>query len=176
MHKQLFNTLTQCLIFTPIFMLPLLISPPLKSLESDSFERKPELVAIANWQVWRACKVSLDKEEENRELSGYICRIIFDSVYEANQYHRLYVNFFKEEQMEEPLEVMEVYSITGCDINDMEYLELKHMYIDYIDHNEDQLEKSFFRTLTDVLEPYCQKIFDSSIPFYLDEDKNRRQT
>ena len=78
--------------------------------------------------------------------------------------------------MEEPLELMKVYSITGCDINDMKFLELKHMYIDYIDQNEDQLEKSFFRTLTDVLEPYCQKIFDSSIPFYLDEGKNRRQT
>ena len=176
MLKQLFNTLTYRLIFTPIFMLQLVISPPLKSLESDSFERNPEVVAIANWQVWKACKVSLDKEEENREISGYICRIIFDSVYEANQYHTLYVDFFEEEQMEEPLELMKVYSITGCDINDMKFLELKHMYIDYIDQNEDQLEKSFFRTLTDVLEPYCQKIFDSSIPFYLDEGKSRRKS
>ena len=68
MLKQLFNTLTYRLIFTPIFMLPLVISPPLNSLESDSFERNPEVVAIANWQVWKACKVSLDKKEENSEI------------------------------------------------------------------------------------------------------------
>ena len=74
------------------------------------------------------------------------------------------------------LELLNVYSMTGCDINQMEYLDMKYMYIKYIENNEDELNGSFFRTMTYVLEPYCDKLKDASIDFHLNENDDRRRT
>ncbi len=171
MPKTIVTTLFHCIILTPIFMMPLFISPPLKSLEADKIERDPEVVAISNWQVFNSCRTSLDEEDENKEIAGYICRLMFDAVYEANQYHTLFTDYFEEKAMDRELDLMEVYSMTGCDINEMEYLDMKLMYIDYIEKNEDVLGKSFYRTMTYVLEPYCQELMDASIEFYLQGSK-----
>ena len=70
MPKKIITIFFHCLILTPIFMMPLFISPPLKSLEVDQIERDPAVVAIANWQVFNSCSASLDQENENREVSG----------------------------------------------------------------------------------------------------------
>ena len=174
MPKTIITIFFHCLILTPIFMMPLLISPPLKSLEVDQIERDPAVVAIANWQVFNSCSASLDQENENREVSGYICRLLFDGVYETNQYHTLFTDYFKEKDMGKELHLMEVYSVTGCDINEMEFTDMRGMYIDYIEKNEEVLGKSFYRTMTYVLEPYCDKLRDASIEFHLEENEERR--
>ena len=174
MTKTIKNILFHCLILTPIFMMPLLISPPLKSLEADQIQRDPTVVAIANWQVFNSCSASLDEDHENKEIAGYICQLLFDGVYEANQYHTLFTDYFKEKDMGKELHLMEVYSLTGCDINEMEFTDMRGMYIDYIEKNEEVLGKSFYRTMTYVLEPYCDKLRDASIEFHLEENEDRR--
>ena len=176
MPKTIITTLIHCLIITPIFMLTLFVSPSSQSLESDEIIRDPEVVAIANWQVFNSCKSSLDEEEQNKEIAGYICRLMFDGIYEENQYHILFTDYFKEKEMIRELELLNVYSMTGCDINQMEYLDMKYMYIEYIENNEDELNGSFFRTMTYVLEPYCDKLKDASIDFHLNENDDRRRT
>ena len=84
MSKTIYTMLITLWIITPIMMLNVANT---KNLESDEFVRDPELVAISNWQVFSSCKDSIDEEEENKEIAGYICRMMFDGVYEANQYH-----------------------------------------------------------------------------------------
>ena len=174
MPKTIITIFFHCLILTPIFMMPLLISPPLKSLEADQIQRDPTVVAIANWQVFNSCSASLDEDHENKEIAGYICQLLFDGVYEANQYHTLFTDYFKEKDMGKELHLMEVYSLTGCDINEMEFTDMRGMYIDYIEKNEEVLGKSFYRTMTYVLEPYCDKLRDASIEFHLEENEDRR--
>ena len=174
MPKTIKNILFHCLILTPIFMMPLLISPPLKSLEADQIQRDPTVVAIANWQVFNSCSASLDEDHESKEIAGYICQLLFDGVYEANQYHTLFTDYFKEKDMGKELHLMEAYSLTGCNINEMEFTDMRGMYIDYIEENEEVLGKSFYRTMTYVLEPYCDELRDASIEFHLEENEDRR--
>ena len=102
--------------------------------------------------------------------------MMFDGVYEANQYHTMFTDYFEQQGSDPELELMNYYSITGCDINEMEYVDMKYMYMDYIDNNEDELGKSFYRTMYSVLQPYCDKLKDASIEFHLDENEERRRT
>ena len=173
MSKTTYSMLITVWIITTIMMLNVANT---KNLESDEFVRDPELVAISNWQVFSSCKDSIDEEEENREIAGYICRMMFDGVYEANQYHTLFTEYFEEQGRDRELELMNYYSMTGCDINEMKYVDMKYMYMDYIDNNEDELGKSFYRTMYSVLQPYCDEMKDASIDFHLDENEERRRT
>ena len=173
MSKTIYTMLITVWIITPIMILNVANT---KNLESDEFIRDPELVAISNWQVFSSCEDSMDEEEENREIAGYICRMMFDGVYEANQYHTMFTDYFEEQGRDRELELMNYYSMTGCDINEMEYADMKYMYMDYIDNNEDELGKSFYRTMYSVLQPYCDKLKDASIEFHLDENEERRRT
>ena len=173
MSKTIYTMLIRVWIITPIMMLNVANT---KNLESDEFVRDPELVAISNWQVFSSCKDSIDEEEENREIAGYICRMMFDGVYEANQYHTMFTEYFEEQGRDPELELMNYYSMTGCDINEMKYVDMKYMYMDYIDNNEDELGKSFYRTMYSVLQPYCDEMKDASIDFHLDENDDRRRT
>ena len=173
MSKTIYTMLITLWIITPIMMLNVANT---KNLESDEFVRDPELVAISNWQVFSSCKDSIDEEEENKEIAGYICRMMFDGVYEANQYHTLFTEYFEEHGRDRELELMNYYSMTGCDINEMKYVDMKYMYMDYIDNNGDELGKSFYRTMYSVLQPYCDEMKDASIEFHLDENEERRRT
>ena len=173
MSKTIYTMLITVWIITPIMILNVANT---KNLESDEFVRDPELVAISNWQVFSSCKDSIDEEEENKEIAGYICRMMFDGVYEANQYHTLFTEYFEEHGRDRELELMNYYSMTGCDINEMKYVDMKYMYMDYIDNNEDELGKSFYRTMYSVLQPYCDEMKDASIEFHLDDNGDRRRT
>ena len=173
MSKTIYTMLITVWIITPIMILNVANT---KNLESDEFIRDPELVAISNWQVFSSCEDSMDEEEENREIAGYICRMMFDGVYEANQYHTLFTEYFEEHGRDRELELMNYYSMTGCDINEMKYVDMKYMYMDYIDNNEDELGKSFYRTMYSVLQPYCDEMKDASIEFHLDDNGDRRRT
>ena len=173
MSKTIYTMLITLWIITPIMMLNVANT---KNLESDEFVRDPELVAISNWQVFSSCKDSIDEEEENKEIAGYICRMMFDGVYEANQYHTLFTEYFEEQGRDRELELMIYYSMTGCDINEMKYVDMKYMYMDYIDNNGDELGKSFYRTMYSVLQPYCDEMKDASIEFHLDDNGDRKIT
>ena len=173
MSKTIYTMLITLWIITPIMMLNVANT---KNLESDEFVRDPELVAISNWQVFSSCKDSIDEEEENKDIAGYICRMMFDGVYEANQYHTLFTEYFEEHGRDRELELMNYYSMTGCDINEMKYVDMKYMYMDYIDNNEDELGKSFYRTMYSVLQPYCDEMKDASKDNHLDENDDRSRT
>ena len=69
MSKTIYTMLITVWIITPIMMLNVANT---ENLESDEIKRDPEVVAIANWQVFNSCKDSLDEEDENREIAGYI--------------------------------------------------------------------------------------------------------
>ena len=69
MSKTIYTMLISVWIITPIMMLNVANT---ENLESDEIKRDPEVVAIANWQVFNSCKDSLDEEDENREIAGYI--------------------------------------------------------------------------------------------------------
>ena len=73
--------------------------------------------------------------------------------------------------MEEPLYVINGYSVTGCDISELSRIDFTAMIIHYFDIFEDELEGSFFLTIEKVLKPYCDELKDASIEFHLDGSK-----
>ena len=168
MHKQLFNTVIHSLIVLPTFILILIIPQP-----SESVEEK----GIANWQVHSACKDALEHDDDSvRKTANFVCRILTDMIYEANYYHEGYINYFTDEGWEDAVKFAEVYSITGCDISELEFKEFAKLYVGYMDENEDKLEDSYFWTVELALRPYCQEMFNNSIKFHLDEYDGRRKS
>ena len=146
----------------------LLISQPSESLEEKG---------IANWQVHSACKDALEHEDDSvRKTANFVCRILTDTIYEANFYNQGFINHFIDEGWEEAVKFAEVYSITGCDISELEFKEFAKLYVSYMDKNEDKLEDSYFWTVELALRPYCEKLFNDSIKFHLDEYDGRRKS
>ena len=166
--KRLINlTAIHSLIALPILVI-LLISQP-----SESTEEK----GIANWQVHSACKDALEHEDDSvRKTANFVCRILTDMIYEANYYHEGYINYFTDEGWEDAVKFAEVYSITGCDISELEFKEFAKLYVGYMDENEDKLEDSYYWTVELALKPYCQEMFNNSIKFHLDEYDGRRKS
>ena len=167
MLKLINLTAIHSLIALPILVI-LLISQP-----SESAEEK----GIANWQVHSACKDALEHEDDSvRKTANFVCRILTDMIYEANFYHEGYINYFTDEGWEDAVKFAEVYSITGCDISELEFKEFAKLYVGYMDENEDKLEDSYFWTVELALRPYCEKVFNDSIKFHLDEYDGRRKS
>ena len=168
MHKQLFNTVINELIVLPILILILILPQP-----SESVEEK----GVTNWQVSSACKDALYHEDDDvRKTANFVCRILTDMVYEANFYHEGYIRYFEEEGYEDAVKFAEVYSVTGCDITDLEFKDFAELIVSYFDKHEDKLEDSFYWTVALALKPYCQEVFNDSIKFHLDEYDGRRKT
>jgi len=167
MQRLINLTAIHSLIALPILAI-LLISQP-----SESAEEK----GIANWQVHSACKDALEHEDDSvRKTANFVCRILTDMIYEANFYHEGYINYFTDEGWEDAVKFAEVYSVTGCDISDLEFKEFAKLYVGYMDENEDKLEDSYFWTVELALRPYCEKLFNDSIKFHLDEYDGRRKS
>ena len=167
MQRLINLTAIHSLIALPILAI-LLISQP-----SESAEEK----GIANWQVHSACKDALEHDDDSvRKTANFVCRILTDMIYEANYYHEGYINYFTDEGWEDAVKFAEVYSITGCDISELEFKEFAKLYVGYMDENEDKLEDSYFWTVELALRPYCEKLFNDSIKFHLDEYDGRRKS
>ena len=167
MQRLINLTAIHSLIALPILAI-LLISQP-----SESAEEK----GIANWQVHSACKDALEHDDDSvRKTANFVCRILTDMIYEANFYHEGYINYFTDEGWEDAVKFAEVYSITGCDISELEFKEFAKLYVSYMDKNEDKLEDSYFWTVELALRPYCQEMFNNSIKFHLDEYDGRRKS
>ena len=167
MQRLINLTAIHSLIALPILAI-LLISQP-----SESAEEK----GIANWQVHSACKDALEHEDDSvRKTANFVCRILTDTIYEANFYNQGFINHFIDEGWEDAVKFAEVYSITGCDISELEFKEFAKLYVGYMDENEDKLEDSYFWTVELALRPYCEKVFNDSIKFHLDEYDGRRKS
>ena len=167
MQRLINLTAIHSLIALPILAI-LLISQP-----SEAAEEK----GIANWQVHSACKDALEHEDDSvRKTANFVCRILTDTIYEANFYNQGFINHFTDEGWEDAVKFAEVYSITGCDISELEFKEFAKLYVGYMDENEDKLEDSYFWTVELALRPYCQEVFNDSIKFHLDEYAGRRKT
>jgi len=167
MQRLINLTAIHSLIALPILAI-LLISQP-----SESAEEK----GIANWQVHSACKDALEHDDDSvRKTANFVCRILTDMIYEANFYHEGYINYFTDEGWEDAVKFAEVYSVTGCDISELEFKEFAKLYVGYMDENEDKLEDSYFWTVELALRPYCEKLFNDSIKFHLDEYDGRRKS
>ena len=167
MQRLINLTAIHSLIALPILAI-LLISQP-----SEAAEEK----GIANWQVHSACKDALEHEDDSvRKTANFVCRILTDTIYEANFYNQGFINHFTGEGWEDAVKFAEVYSITGCDISELEFKEFAKLYVGYMDENEDKLEDSYFWTVELALRPYCQEMFNNSIKFHLDEYDGRRKS
>ena len=167
MQRLINLTAIHSLIALPILAI-LLISQPSVSAEEKG---------IANWQVHSACKDALEHEDDSvRKTANFVCRILTDTIYEANFYNQGFINHFIDEGWEDAVKFAEVYSITGCDISELEFKEFAKLYVGYMDKNEDKLEDSYFWTVELALRPYCEELFNDSIKFHLDEYDGRRKS
>ena len=167
MQRLINLTAIHSLIALPILAI-LLISQP-----SESAEEK----GIANWQVHSACKDALEHDDDSvRKTANFVCRILTDTIYEANFYNQGFINHFTDEGWEDAVKFAEVYSITGCDISELEFKEFAKLYVGFMDENEDKLEDSYFWTVELALRPYCEELFNDSIKFHLDEYDGRRKS
>ena len=161
------------LLLIPILVLSLIISPTSQGLpipEGNALLSEPS--GITNWQVHSACSDAIKgTSPEAKSIGQFVCRMTQDMVYEQIIYHQYFVNYFTVKNMEEPLYVINGYSVTGCDISELSRIDFTAMIIHYFDTFEDELEDSFFWTIEKVLKPYCDELKDASIEFHLEGSK-----
>ena len=171
MKKQLKIWTIHSVIVLPILVFTLTISQPCESgINEDE-------VAVANWQVYNACNDALNQEDDGKkDAANFVCRILTDMVYEQNNYHQSYITYFQKEGYPDAIKFADAYSVTGCDISGLEFKDLIHHYIDYMNMNEDEMDRSFFWTIESALRPYCMKLIDRSIDYYLDDEDGRRKS
>ena len=186
MTKTISTILVHCLIFTPIVVLGLTTSPTSQGhsgttalpnidniLPSDLNALLAEPSGISNWQVHGACRDAIKGTSPVAKSMGQIvCRMAQDMVYEQNIYHQYFINYFTEKNMEEPLYIINGYSVTGCDVSELDRANFTAMIIQYFDYFEDELEDSFFWTLAQVLKPYCDELKDAAVEFHLEGRKS----
>ena len=188
MTKTISTILVHCLIFTPIVVLGLTISPTSQGHSGTTLLRLPQISSIlksdnnallsepsgiSNWQVHGACRDAIKgTSPEAKSLGQFVCRMAQDMVYEQNIYHQYFINYFTEKNMEEPLYIINGYSVTGCDVSELDRANFTAMIIQYFDYFEDELEDSFFWTLAQVLKPYCDELKDAAVEFHLDGRKS----
>ena len=180
MSKTIYTMLITVWIITPIMMVNVANTEPNNSeSESDEQEFSNPLLAdpsgIENWQVHSACRSAMYAEDATEKQMGqFVCRMAQDMIYEQNIYHKSYTTFFEQKKYEEALYVINVYSVTGCDITDLGRADFTAYIIYYFDQNEAELKDNFYWTMDKVLKPYCDELRDASIEFHLEENEDRR--
>ena len=182
-------------IITPIFALVAEPSPnrnplDIRSMDNGYFlnidERNleglnVEPTAISTLQVFMICEDAMHTENSDgtKELAEFMCRMMQDMAYTQNEYHNYFIRYFTEEKSEEGLYYLGGYSVTGCDISELD----RNDFADYIysfgaknSDNEQAMRESFFWNLEKIVKPYCDEMKDASIEFHLDENDDRRRT
>jgi len=171
MKKQLKVWTVHSVIVLPIMVFALTIPQPSKSGTNE------DEVAVANWQVYNACNDALNQEDDGKkDAANFVCRILTDMIYEQNNYHQSYITYFQKEGYPDAIRFADAYSVTGCDISELNFEGLINLYIDYMDNNEDEMDRSFYWTIESALKPYCVKLIDRSIDYYLDDEDGRRKS
>ena len=138
-----------------------------------------EPTSISTLQVFMICEDAMYTENSDgtKELAEFMCRMMQDMAYSQNEYHNNFIRYFTENKSEEGLYYLGGYSVTGCDISELD----RNDFADYIysfgaKNSEQTMRESFFWNLEKIVEPYCDKLEDASIEFHLDENEDRRRT
>ena len=146
-----------------------------KSLEG----LKVEPTVISTLQVFMICEDAMHTENSDgtKELAEFMCRMMQDMAYSQNEYHNYFIRYFTEEKSEEGLYYLGGYSVTGCDISELD----RNDFADYIysfgaKNSEQTMRESFFWNLEKIVKPYCDEMKDASVEFHLDENEERRKT
>ena len=150
------------------------------NINEKTFEGlKVEPTVISTLQVFMICEDAMYTENSDgtKELAEFMCRMMQDMAYSQNEYHNNFIRYFTENKSEEGLYYLGGYSVTGCDISELD----RNDFADYIysfgaKNSEQTMRESFFWNLEKIVEPYCDKLEDASIEFHLDENEDRRRT
>ena len=136
-----------------------------------------EPTAISTLQVFMICEDAMYTENRDgtKELAEFLCRTMQDMAYTQNEYHNYFIRYFTENKSEEGLYYLEGYSVTGCDISELD----RNDFADYIysfgtKNSEQTMRESFFWNLEKIVKPYCDEMKDASIEFHLEENEDRR--
>ena len=193
MQKAINRMIITLWIFFPIYALFAEPSPnrnPLDIRDMDNgyflninektFEGlKVEPTVISTLQGFMICEDAMYTENSDgtKELAEFLCRTMQDMAYTQNEYHNYFIRYFTENKSEEGLYYLGGYSVTGCDISELD----RNDFADYIysfgtKNSEQTMRESFFWNLEKIVEPYCDKLEDASIDFHLDENEDRRKT
>ena len=138
-----------------------------------------EPTTISTLQVFMICEDAMYTESSDgtKEIAEFLCRTMQDMAYTQNEYHNYFIRYFTENKSKEGLYYLGGYSVTGCDISELD----RNDFADYIysfgaKNSEQTMRESFFWNLEKIVEPYCDKLEDASIEFHLDENEERRKT
>ncbi len=150
------------------------------NIEEKSLEGlKVEPTTISTLQVFMICEDAMYTENSDgtKELAEFMCRMMQDMAYSQNEYHNYFIRYFTEEKSEEGLYYLGGYSVTGCDISELD----RNDFADYIysfgaKNSEQTMRESFFWNLEKIVKPYCDEMKDASVEFHLDENEERRKT
>ena len=138
---------------------------------------KVEPTVISTLQVFMICEDAMYTENSDgtKELAEFMCRMMQDMAYTQNEYHIYFIRYFTENKSEEGLYYLGGYSVTGCDISELD----RNDFADYIysfgaKNSEQTMRESFFWNLEKIVEPYCDKLEDAAVEFHLEENEDRR--
>ena len=140
---------------------------------------KVEPTVVSTLQVFMICEDAMYTENSDgtKELAEFMCRMMQDMAYTQNEYHNYFIRYFTENKSEEGLYYLGGYSVTGCDISELD----RNDFADYIysfgaKNSEQTMRESFFWNLEKIVKPYCDEMKDASVEFHLDENEERRKT
>ena len=136
-----------------------------------------EPTAISTLQVFMICEDAIYTENSDgtKELAEFMCRMMQDMAYTQNEYHNYFIRFFEEEESEAGLYYLGGYSVTGCDISELNRREFNRLIYRFgLNNNEKTMRESFFWNLEKIVKPYCDEMKDASIEFHLEENEDRR--
>ena len=138
-----------------------------------------EPTAISTLQVFMICEDAMYTENSDgtKELAEFLCRTMQDMAYTQNEYHNYFIRYFTENKSEEGLYYLGGYSVTGCDISELNRREFNRLIYRFgLNNNEKTMRESFFWNLEKIVKPYCDDMKDASVEFHLDENEERRKT
>ena len=138
-----------------------------------------EPTVVSTLQVFMICEDAMYTENSDgtKELAEFLCRTMQDMAYTQNEYHNYFIRYFTEEESEAGLYYLGGYSVTGCDISELNRREFNRLIYRFgLNNNEQTMHESFFWNLEKIVKPYCDEMKDASIEFHLDENGDRRRT
>ena len=136
-----------------------------------------EPTAISTLQVFMICEDAMYTENSDgtKELAEFMCRMMQDMAYSQNEYHNYFIRYFTENKSEEGLYYLGGYSVTGCDISELNRREFNRLIYRFgLNNNEQTMRESFYWNLEKIVKPYCDEMKDASVEFHLEENEDRR--
>ena len=138
---------------------------------------KVEPTVVSTLQVFMICEDAMYTENSDgtKELAEFMCRMMQDMAYSQNEYHNYFIRYFTENKSEEGLYYLGGYSVTGCDISELNRREFNRLIYRFgLNNNEQTMRESFYWNLEKIVKPYCDEMKDASVEFHLEENEDRR--